>query len=183
MNPYIVKSIERFEKLLNLQFTDGQKEVLYELKNYSTQFFRYVDKRGTGKSYAMALYVLDKMLFNSNRKIVVTAPSFRQSKIIFSYMQQIWDHSNLLGLMSFKTFLSSDKAEIEINDNICSFLPLSNGEKIRGLRPNILCCDEAHIIDRETLETIYHGMAAANGMPWEGAKNSYQILETQVNGL
>jgi len=52
--------------------------------------------RGGGKTWMLALYALLRALFEQGTKIVVVGAAFRQSKLIFEFMEQFWRQSPIL---------------------------------------------------------------------------------------
>ena len=59
-------------------------------------FPMFVASRGFGKSFLMSLYCILKCIFVPGTKIVVVGAGFRQSKILFEYMENIWRTSPIL---------------------------------------------------------------------------------------
>lgn len=59
-------------------------------------FPMFIASRGFGKSFLMALYCVLKCTFNPGTKIVVVGAAFRQSKLVFEYMETIWRNSSIL---------------------------------------------------------------------------------------
>ena len=52
-------------------------------------FPMYIASRGWGKSFLLALYSVLRCIFHPGTKIVIVGAAFRQSKIIFEYMENI----------------------------------------------------------------------------------------------
>jgi hypothetical protein len=59
-------------------------------------FPMFIASRGFGKSFLMALYCVLKCMLVPGTKIVVVGAAFRQSKIIFEYMETLWRNSPIL---------------------------------------------------------------------------------------
>ena len=59
-------------------------------------FPMFVASRGFGKSFLMALYCTLRCVFVPGTKVVVVGAAFRQSKIIFEYMETLWRNSPIL---------------------------------------------------------------------------------------
>ena len=59
-------------------------------------FPMFIASRGFGKSFIMAMYAMLKCMFVPGSKIVIVGSAFRQSKIIFEYMETLWRNSDIL---------------------------------------------------------------------------------------
>jgi intein/homing endonuclease len=81
-------------EILNITIHPIQAVILKEL--WVRKFPMLIGSRGMGKSFMLALYILLRMIFMPGRKIVMTGAGFRQSKLIFAYMEKIWDNAPLL---------------------------------------------------------------------------------------
>lgn len=80
--------------LLNIELYPLQAAVLENTWKYS--FPMLIASRGMGKSSSMGIYCLLRLALNQGIKIVVTGSAFRQSKIVFQYMEEVWKNSNVL---------------------------------------------------------------------------------------
>ena len=63
-------------------------------------FPMYIASRGFGKSFLMALYCTLRCVLVPGTKIVVVGAAFRQSKILFEYMETLWRNSPILTIVS-----------------------------------------------------------------------------------
>ncbi len=52
--------------------------------------------RGGGKTFIIAVYIILRLLFCQGSKIVVVAAAFRQSKLVFEYVERLWYGSPVL---------------------------------------------------------------------------------------
>ncbi len=80
--------------LFNIELHPIQVVLLQEF--WDRPFPMFVATRGFGKSFILALYSLLKCIFVPGTKIVIVGSAFRQSKIIFEYMENIWNNSPVL---------------------------------------------------------------------------------------
>jgi len=80
--------------LFNIELHPMQILILQEF--WIRPFPMYIASRGWGKSFLLALYCVIKCTFCPGTKIVVVGAAFRQSKIIFEYMETIWRSSPIL---------------------------------------------------------------------------------------
>jgi len=80
--------------LMNIELHPIQIAILQEFWNRA--FPMFVASRGFGKSFLLALYATLKCIFIPGTKIVIVGAAFRQSKVIFEYMETIWRNSPIL---------------------------------------------------------------------------------------
>jgi hypothetical protein len=80
--------------ILNVQLLPSQALVLDEVWN--RKFPMLIASRGFGKSFMLSLYAMLRGLVLPRRKIVVVGAAFRQSKVLFEYMETIWRNSPML---------------------------------------------------------------------------------------
>jgi hypothetical protein len=150
-------------------------------------FPMFVATRGFGKSFILALYSLLKCIFVPGTKIVIVGSAFRQSKIIFEYMENIWNNSPIL--RSIFTGNNDgprrdvDRCTIRLGDSWTIAVPLGTGEKIRGLRAHIIIADEFASISPEIYETVVSGFAAVSASPIQNVKEEARKQAMIDNGL
>ena len=110
----------------------------------------------------------------SGTKIVVVGAAFRQSKIIFEYMETIWRNSPIL-----RSVFSGnedgprrdvDRCTMRLGDSWTVAIPMGDGSKIRGLRAHIIIADEFASISPDIYETVVAGFAAVSASPIENVK-------------
>lgn len=129
----------------------------------------------THNSYLLSIFCILKMALTPTRedgspgvKIVVAGAAYRQSKIIFGYAKQVWESADILRSIcdnSSGISIAPDSCTITVNGNTTTFIPLGTGEKIRGLRANIIICDEFASINPDIYETVLQGFAAVSSDP------------------
>ena len=74
--------------LLGVDIMPFQHVILREL--WKRPFPMLIGSRGLGKSYILALYSLLRLTFTQGCKVAVIGAAFRQSKVIFEYMEKFW---------------------------------------------------------------------------------------------
>lgn len=132
-------------------------------------------------SYLLALFALLKALFCQGSKIVIVGAGFRQSKIIFNYMEDFWKHSPILQDMVGNGKQQGPKRDIDkcsfyIGDSVVHAIPIGvGGAKIRGLRATLTIADEFAAISEEVFETVIGGFSAVNLNPVDLVKRQAQI--------
>ena len=162
-------------QILNVNIYPLQGLLLKEIWNH--KFPMLIGARGLSKSFSAALYILLRMLLMPGRKIIITGAAFRQSKIIFEYMENIWNNAPILrdlcgSRKSQGPIHGTDVWTFGIGDSVTKALPIGTGEKIRGARANDIWADEFHAIQREIFETVIAGFAVVRSNPIEALKTS-----------
>jgi hypothetical protein len=153
------------KEILNVEIFPFQGVVLKTLWNH--RFPMLVCTRGFSKSFVLAIYSLLQMFFNQNRQIVITGSAFRQSKVLFEYVEKIWHNSPILRDIfrseSEGPAHSPDSWNFRMADNVLRAIPLGpTGERIRGLRANIVVADEFKSINREIFESVVAGFTSVS---------------------
>ena len=157
--------------ILNIELLPFQSLLLYELWN--RKFPMVIGSRGMGKSFILSVYPLLRALFMPRRKIVVVGAAFRQSKVLFEYMDTIWKNAPVLRDLcgsSSGPRRDVDRCVMHIGDSTITCLPLGDGSKIRGQRANDIIADEFASIPREIFENVVAGFAAVASSPIEKVK-------------
>jgi len=80
--------------LFDIELHPMQIAILQEF--WIRPFPMYIASRGWGKSWLLALYSILKCTFYPGTKIIIVGAAFRQSKIIFEYMETLWRNSPIL---------------------------------------------------------------------------------------
>jgi len=157
--------------ILGIQLLPSQALVLNEL--WERKFPMLIASRGFGKSFMLSLYSVLRALIYPKRKIVVVGAAFRQSKVLFEYMETIWRNSPMLRDMCDSDSgprRDTDRCVLRLNDSTITCLPLGDGQKIRGQRANDIIADEFASIPREIFENVVAGFAAVSADPVENVK-------------
>jgi hypothetical protein len=158
--------------LFDIELHPIQVAILQEF--WVRPFPMFIASRGFGKSFLMALYCILKCIFVPGTKIVVVGAAFRQSKIIFEYMETIWRNSPIL-----RSIFSGnddgprrdvDRCTMRLGDSWAIAIPMGDGSKIRGLRAHIIIADEFASISPDIYETVVAGFAAVSANPIENVK-------------
>lgn len=101
--------------------------------------------RGFGKTFMGAVFCCLYPLFNQGKKIVVLAPSFKQSKLLFAEMERIISRPEakvFRDVIGDGISHGNDEYSMKIGTSELKALPLGSGEKIRGFRANVIIIDE-----------------------------------------
>jgi len=157
--------------IFNVEISPTQALILYDMWN--RKFPMLVGSRGFGKSFLLSLYCMLRAFFLPERKIVVVGAAFRQSKVLFEYAENIWRNAPILRDLCDQnsgTTRDVDRCTVRINRSIITFLPLGDGQKIRGQRANDIVADEFASIPRDIFENVVAGFAAVASSPIEKVK-------------
>jgi len=158
-------------EILNIQLLPSQSLFLKEIWN--RKFPMLIASRGFGKSFMLSLYAVLRALIFPRRKVVVVGAAFRQSKVLFEYMETIWRNSPMLRDIcdgDSGPRRDTDRCTLRLNDSTVTCLPLGDGQKIRGQRANDIIADEFASIPREIFENVVAGFAAVSADPVENVK-------------
>lgn len=147
--------------LLNRTLAPFQLAIQREL--WVRAFPMLMASRGGSKSWNMAVNLLLRGALCPGTKAVVVGAAFRQAKVVFEYMAEIWEDSPVLRSLFGDDRRSGprrdvDRCSIRMGESIIICVPLGTGEKIRGLRANIIGADEMACLDASTLVETTEGL-------------------------
>jgi len=171
--------------LFDIELHPIQVAILQEFWN--RPFPMFVASRGFGKSFLLALYAFLKCIFVPGTKIVIVGAAFRQSKVIFEYMETLWRNSPII-----RSIFSGnddgprrdvDRCTIRLGTSWAIAIPLGTGEKIRGLRAHIIIADEFASISPDIYETVVSGFAAVSATPIQNVKKEAKKAAMKEAGL
>lgn len=171
--------------LFDIELHPIQVAILQEF--WIRPFPMFVASRGFGKSFLMSLYCILKCILVPGTKIVVVGSAFRQSKILFEYMETMWRNSPILRSI----FTGNDdgprrdvdRCTMRLGDSWTIAVPMGDGSKIRGLRAHIIIADEFAAISPEIYETVVSGFAAVSANPIQNVKDEAKKAEMKAQGL
>tara|TARA_R110002110_G_scaffold116900_2_gene288874 strand:- start:884 stop:2860 length:1977 start_codon:yes stop_codon:yes gene_type:complete len=159
------------KEVLNIDLLPTQALMLREMWN--RKFPMLIASRGFGKSFILSVYAILRALLMPGRKVIIVGAAFRQSKILFEYMDGIWRNSPILRDIvggSGGPRRGVDMCRLTIGDSTVTCLPLGDGSKIRGQRANDIIADEFASIPREIFENVVAGFAAVSASPVENVR-------------
>jgi PBSX family phage terminase large subunit len=105
------------------------------------RFWVHVSARRTGKSSAAAVLALGKLL-EPNQQVLVVAPNFNLSSIIWDYTSQLIESFGI----ETKKYNQKDHVVQLINDSTLRLLSAENRSSLVGRAANLLIVDEAALI-------------------------------------
>ena len=159
------------KQVFNIDLLPAQSLMLQEM--WGRKFPMLIASRGFGKSFILSLYAMMRALLMPKRKIVVVGAAFRQSKVLFEYMDTIWKGAPILRDMVGSDSgprRDVDMCRMILGESTITCLPLGDGSKIRGQRANDIIADEFASIPREIFENVVAGFAAVSASPIENVK-------------
>ena len=170
--------------VLNIELSPFQSLLLYEIWN--RKFPMLIGSRGMGKSFILSVYPLLRALFMPRRKIIVVGAAFRQSKVLFEYMDTIWKNAPILRDLCPSNSgprRDVDRCVMHIGQSTITCLPLGDGSKIRGQRANDIIADEFASIPRDIFENVVAGFAAVAASPIEKVKEKAREKRAKELGI
>jgi len=170
--------------VFNITLLPSQALMLCEM--WRRKFPMLIASRGFGKSFILSLYAMIRALLLPERKVVIVGAAFRQSKVLFEYMETIWHNAPIL--RDLCTTDSGPRRDIDrcvmrMNKSRITCLPLGDGQKIRGQRANDIISDEFASIPRDIFETVVAGFAAVSSDPIENVKRLAAEKKAQSLGI
>lgn len=154
--------------LFNIKLHPFQLAILQEL--WQRKFPMLIASRGAGKTFLLAIYALLRALFMPGSKIVIVGAAFRQSKLMFEYIDNIYRNSPILqSITDEHPKRDIDQCFFKVGQSIIIAIPIGDGQKIRGLRANYVISDEFASIPLEVFEVVIKGFGAVSANPTERA--------------
>lgn len=172
------------KEILNIELLPIQLAILQEF--WVRKFPMFIASRGFGKSFTLAVYATLRALLYPGRKIVICGSVFRQSKVIFEYIENIWNNAPLL-----RDICSSnsgprhdvDMWRFHINNSVISALPIGTGDNIRGQRANDILMDEFATSSEEVFETVIAGFGAVAPNPSQNVRETARRKFLESHGI
>jgi hypothetical protein len=113
--------------------------------------------RGCAKSFIAAIFCFLQCIFEPNSKVLIAGPTFRTARIIFeNYLEKIVKSQGaelLLQAFGCNPSKKNDQYKWDINGGMITAIPL-NGEKIRGIRANVLVIDEYLLMPQDIIDNV-----------------------------
>lgn len=175
--------------LLKVDLAPIQRMVLRDMwfKNFTIT----VMSRGGGKTFLLGVNAVLHALLYPGYRIGLIAPSFRQSKLIFSEVEKLYSRSSILREATEKRptrgadscFLRF-KGTPTTNGSYIEALPIgADGAKIRGSRFYLIEIDELAQMIPEIIDLVIRPMAAVSSEPMERVRSKERQEELIHLGL
>lgn len=163
---YIVKKLFNNSRGEPLELLPFQSALLWML--WTHKYPLVLASRGAGKTFIFALYALLRAIMVPGSQICIVGAGFRQAKLVFNYIVRFYQSSPLIqealqhdGGPKYAV----DQCSIKVGSSNIFAIPLGDGERIRGLRANVILCDEFASIPEEIYEIVIQPFAAVHSDP------------------
>jgi intein/homing endonuclease len=191
------RSMPEFDEILEVLKINYFCDRIYKIENVGEQtlYDVYFDEEDhsfltngiiSHNSFLMGVYALLRCALINNTKFVVCGAGFRQSKIIHDYMCTIWNNAPILRSVcstSSGPKFSIDRCIFNINNSVCSCIPIGDGQKIRGMRATNILCDEFDSINPDIYETVIQGFSSVSSDPVNNVMLMSKKREMEKLGL
>ena len=149
------------KNIMNMDLFPYQMSILHTL--WTKRLPMLLAARGGSKTTMLAVYTVLRALLNQGIKIVIAGAGLRQSGLVFEAIDQIWKNAPVL--RDICGVDSGPKRGVlgytwECGKSKVTGIPIGTGEKIRGLRANVIICDEFGSINPDIFETVIRGFAS-----------------------
>ncbi|UCG02438.1 MAG: hypothetical protein JSW11_00300 [Candidatus Heimdallarchaeota archaeon] len=99
---------------------------------WKTPFPMLIASRGGSKSYILAVYAILRAMFDPGTKVVIVGAGLRQAKLVFGYIENIWNNSRMLrnivgGGKKAGPRQNVDLCYFRLGDSIIYALPMGDG--------------------------------------------------------
>lgn len=135
-------------------------------------------------SWLLSVYSMIRTILIPQRKVVIAGAAFRQSKILFDYMEKIWDGAPILrdmrGDRKDGPKAGVDQCNFWFNGGYARCLPVGSGDKIRGQRANDIIADEFQSQVIEIFENVIAGFGAVSASPVENVKHQAKLNRIKI---
>jgi hypothetical protein len=175
--------------LLNVDLAPIQRVILRDMwfKNFDIT----VMGRGGGKTFLLGVNAVLHALLYPGYRVGLIAPSFRQSKMIFSEVEKIYQRAPILReACEKKPVRGSDTCYLRFrgtdysNGSFIEALPIGvDGAKIRGSRFYLIQIDELAQMTPDIIDLVIRPMAAVSLEPMQRVRERQQQEEMIRQGL
>jgi hypothetical protein len=168
---WFVKQVFRTKDGFPLELMPFQSVMLDML--WTRKFPMVIASRGAGKTFMLALYSLLKALLIPGSKVVIVGAGFRQAKLVFKYIEDLYNASPLIQEAvgpGERPKYGSDAATLTVGLSTITAIPIGDGEKIRGLRATVLIADEFASIPEDIFDIVIAPFTAVHANPAQRAR-------------
>lgn len=159
-----------------LELEPFQCVMLHQL--WTKKFPMILACRGAGKTFMLAVYAMLRALLCPGSKIVIVGGGFRQSKLVFGYIEELLRASPLLqetvtkfhGVRNGVKY-ATDRVSLRVGPTSEIIgLPVGDGSKIRGVRATVLIADETASISETVFDVAILPFLSVKANPAQAAK-------------
>lgn len=153
---------------------------------FKKDFFLTICSRGMSKSWTAAIFCFLYAIFEPGSKIGILSKTFRQSQIVFRYIEEFANSPQ--GVLLKQCFIKepSHKNEIwrmELGTSTIVCLPLGEAGKLRGFRFNVVVIDELLLLPKNIIQEVILPFLRPSVDPVKHAKIEKQETELIRRGL
>jgi hypothetical protein len=175
--------------LLKVDLAPIQRIVLRDM--WFKSFSITVAGRGAGKTFMLGVNAVLHALLYPGYRVGLIAPSFRQSKMIFSEVVKIYQRSSIVReACEKKPVRGSDTCYLQFkgtdysNGSFIEALPVGvDGAKIRGSRFYLIQIDELAQMPTDIIDLVVRPMAAVSLEPMQRVREYQRQVELIGKGL
>ena len=170
--------------VLNLTLLPFQLSILDVLWN--KRFPYMVMTRGGGKTFILAVYACLRALLTPGSKVVLVGANFRQSQLIFEYIENIYHNAPLFKHCCPGRGPSKAPAKwtLKVGTSTIIAVPLGHdGSTIRGLRATCIIADEFASIPEEIFQVVVRGFAAVSKDPAKSVIDKWKNKHLKQQGV
>jgi hypothetical protein len=147
--------------------------------------------RGCGKTFLLGINAVLHALLYPGYRVGLIGPSFRQSKMIFSEVEKLYNRSSILRQACEKkptrgadTCFLAFKGTENTNPSYIEALPIGvDGAKIRGSRFYLIEIDELAQMPADIIDLVIRPMAAVHSEPMQKVREIERIERLIEQGL
>jgi hypothetical protein len=146
-----------------------------------TDYFLGIWSRGMSKSFSTAVFAILDAILNQGVHIGIISKSFRQSKMIFTKMEEIAasPKAEFLSQCITRVSKANDQWVMEIGSSKITALPLGDGEKLRGFRFERMIIDELLLMPEKVLNEVIMPFLSVIKNPTE-RQETYDLETTMI---
>ena len=172
--------------VLNLDLFPIQIAALRVL--WKTTFPMLIASRGGSKSFLLAVYAVIRALLDQGSKIVIVGAGLRQARLVFNYIENIWNTAPILrsivgGGKKSGPRQNVDLCYMRIGQSLITALPLGDGSRIRGFRATVVISDETASIPSDIFDIVVRGFTATSKSPVEESRKLFMKNKLKELGL
>lgn len=170
--------------ILNLTLLPFQLTILDML--WKKRFPYMTMTRGGGKTFILAVYSCLRALLTPGSKIVLVGANFRQSQLIFEYIETIYNNAPLFRQCCVGRGPSKQPAKwiLRVGESTITAVPLGHdGSTIRGLRATSIIADEFASIPEEIFQVVVRGFAAVSKDPAKKVLDKWKSAHLRDKGI
>lgn len=171
-----------FDKIKSIEYNNNHTYDVHIPKDHTFLSNGFVSHN----SYLLAVYALIRAITLPGRKIVIAGSTFRQSKIVFEYIEGIYRDAPILrDIISYKSTAGAkhdtDMWRFYCGESVITSIPIGSGDGIRGLRANDIIADEFKCLRSNTLCETDKGLIRIQSLKDELIINRYGQYEKVID--